>query len=251
LKKSLPILPNTNPVQNWPIPTSVSFSSVKSWSESLTAVLTIWRQSIFFHLSIWQIQPAPDLWPTIAPTEFDLNLRKRLVQGEVHDEKAFAMGGVAGHAGVFSTAPDLAAFCQMLLNGGRHGSNRILKSRTISQFTEPQSLSNGNRALGWKMATEGCSCGPLFSARSFGHTGFTGTSLWIDPDKQLFVVLLTNRVNPTRDNPKMDDVRPALHDAAVQALVSNNRDSGGGGDRKAKVSRQRCAVLRLSYVAGI
>jgi len=163
-------------------------------------------------------RPAQKLWPWIAPTEFDKNLRHKLVQGEVHDENAFTMGGVSGHAGVFSTAPDLAAFSQMLLNGGVYAHRRILKRATIAQFTTPQQLSNGTRTLGWAVPTEGSSSGHFFSAHSFGHTGFTGTSIWIDPDRQVFVVLLTNRVNPTRENMKIAQVRPAVHDAVMQAL---------------------------------
>src|SRR5580704_10200926 len=163
-------------------------------------------------------RPAKNLWSWIAPTEFDRNLRHRLVQGEVHDENAFTMGGVSGHAGVFSSAPDLAAFCQMLLNGGVYAHRRVLKRASIAQFTAPQSLSNGTRTLGWAVPTEGSSSGHYFSTHSFGHTGFTGTSIWIDPDRQLFVVLLTNRVNPTRENQKIAQVRPALHDAVMQAL---------------------------------
>ena len=163
-------------------------------------------------------RPAKKLWPAIAPTEIDNNFRHRLVQGEVHDENAFAIGGVSGHAGLFSTAPDLAAFCQMLLNGGVYEHQKILRRATIAQFTTPQQLSNGTRTLGWAVPTEGGSSGHYFSAHSFGHTGFTGTSIWIDPDRQLFVVLLTNRVHPTRENSKMPPVRVALHDAVMQAL---------------------------------
>jgi beta-glucosidase-like glycosyl hydrolase/CubicO group peptidase (beta-lactamase class C family) len=163
-------------------------------------------------------RPPKKLWPTIAPTEIDSNLRHRLVQGEVHDENAYAIGGVSGHAGVFSTAPDLAAFCQMLLNGGVYAHQRILRRATIWLFTSPQQLSGGTRTLGWAVPTEGGSSGHYFSAHSFGHTGFTGTSIWIDPDRQLFVVLLTNRVHPTRENTKIQQVRPALHDAVMQAL---------------------------------
>ena len=163
-------------------------------------------------------RPPKKLWPQIAPTEFDKNLRHRLVQGEVHDENAFAIGGVSGHAGVFGTAPDLAAFCQILLNGGVYAHQRILRRATIAQFTTPQQLSGGARTLGWAVPTEGGSSGHYFSAHSFGHTGFTGTSIWIDPDRQLFVVLLTNRVHPTRENTKIQQVRPALHDAVMQAL---------------------------------
>jgi beta-glucosidase-like glycosyl hydrolase/CubicO group peptidase (beta-lactamase class C family) len=163
-------------------------------------------------------RPSKKLWPQIAPTEIDNNLRHRLVQGEVHDENAFAIGGVSGHAGVFSTSPDLSAFGQMLLNGGVYAHQRILRRATIAQFTTPQQLSNGTRTLGWAVPTEGGSSGHYFSAHSFGHTGFTGTSIWIDPDRQLFVVLLTNRVHPTRENTKIQQVRPALHDAVLQAL---------------------------------
>jgi beta-N-acetylhexosaminidase len=163
-------------------------------------------------------RPPKKLWPAIAPTEIDNNLRHRLVQGEVHDENAFAIGGVSGHAGVFSTAPDLAAFCQMLLSGGVYAHQRILRRATIAMFTAPQQLSGGTRTLGWAVPTEGGSSGHYFSAHSFGHTGFTGTSIWIDPDRQLFVVLLTNRVHPTRENTKIQQVRPALHDAVMQAL---------------------------------
>jgi len=163
-------------------------------------------------------RPPQKLWPSIAPTEFDNNLRHRLVQGEVHDENAFVLGGVSGHAGLFSTAPDLAAFCQMLLNGGVYAQHRILRRATIAQFTKPQELSSGTRTLGWAVPTEGGSSGHYFSAHSFGHTGFTGTSIWIDPDRQLFVVLLTNRVNPMRENTQIQQVRPALHDAVMQAL---------------------------------
>jgi CubicO group peptidase (beta-lactamase class C family)/beta-glucosidase-like glycosyl hydrolase len=163
-------------------------------------------------------RPPKKIWPAIAPTEIDNNLRHRLVQGEVHDENAFAIGGVSGHAGVFSTAPDLAAFCQMLLNGGVYAHERVLRRATIAQFTTPQQLSGGTRTLGWAVPTEGGSSGHYFSAHSFGHTGFTGTSIWIDPDRQLFVVLLTNRVHPTRENTKIQKVRVELHDAVMRAL---------------------------------
>jgi beta-glucosidase-like glycosyl hydrolase/CubicO group peptidase (beta-lactamase class C family) len=163
-------------------------------------------------------RPPKKLWPTIAPTEFDARYRQRLIQGQVHDENAYAMGGVSAHAGVFSTAPDLAAFCQMLLNGGVYAHQRILRRTTVTQFTTAQQLSNETRTLGWAVPTEGGSSGHFFSPHSFGHTGFTGTSIWVDPERQLFVVFLTNRVNPTRENQKIAQVRPALHDAIMRAL---------------------------------
>jgi beta-N-acetylhexosaminidase len=162
--------------------------------------------------------PPKTIWPEIAPTEFDSQLRHRMLQGEVHDENAFAIGGVSGHAGVFSTAGDLAVFCQMLLNGGVYAHQRILKRATIAEFTVPQSLAQNTRTLGWVVPTEGGSSGHYFSPHSYGHTGFTGTTIWIDPDRQLFVVLLTNRVHPTRENHKIAEVRPAVHDAVMKSL---------------------------------
>ena len=162
--------------------------------------------------------PPKKLWQEIAPTEVDNQLRHRLVQGEVHDENAYAIGGVSGHAGVFSTSPDLSAFCQMLLNGGVYAHHRILKRSTIAEFIVPQAIANNTRTLGWVVPTEGSSSGHYFSVHSYGHTGFTGTTIWIDPDRQLFVVLLTNRVNPTRENMKIAQVRPAVHDAVMKGL---------------------------------
>ncbi len=162
--------------------------------------------------------PPKKLWPEIAPTEVDDRWRHRLVQGEVHDENAYAIGGVSGHAGAFSTAPDLAAFCQMLLNGGVYAHQHIVKRTTVAEFTQPQSLAQNTRTLGWVVPTEGSSSGHYYSVHSYGHTGFTGTSIWIDPDRQVFVVLLTNRVNPTRENMKIAEVRPAFHDAVMKGL---------------------------------
>jgi beta-glucosidase-like glycosyl hydrolase/CubicO group peptidase (beta-lactamase class C family) len=162
--------------------------------------------------------PSKNLLSRLAPTENDTVFRKRLLQGEVHDENAFAMGGVAGHAGLFTTASDLAAFCQMVLNGGIYGHRRLLTRATISQFTAPQALSGNARTLGWMAPTPNSSSGRYFSQHSFGHLGFTGTSIWIDPDRQLFVILLTNRVYPTRENDKIAAVRPAVHDAVIESL---------------------------------
>ena len=128
------------------------------------------------------------------------------------------MGGIAGHAGLFSTAGDLAAFCQMMLNGGIYAHHRLLKRATVEEFTSAQPLAKNTRALGWVVPTEPSASGKYFSARSFGHAGFTGTSIWCDPEKDLFVVLLTNRVHPVRTNEKIQQVRPLLHDAVAEAL---------------------------------
>jgi CubicO group peptidase (beta-lactamase class C family) len=164
-------------------------------------------------------RPAAALLARIAPTEND-PWRGRLLRGEVHDENAFALGGVAPHAGLFGTAPDLSRFAQMLLNGGVYDNRRIVSRETVERFTRRAGIPESSRALGWDTPSPGSSAGTLLSPRSFGHTGFTGTSLWIDPDRKLFLILLTNRVHPTRANdavPKV--VRAAVADAIVRALA--------------------------------
>jgi CubicO group peptidase (beta-lactamase class C family) len=153
----------------------------------------------------------------IAPTEID-TARGGLVHGKVHDENAWAIGGVSGHAGLFSTARDLSIFAQMLLNGGEYNGVRIVKSSTLARWTAPQSGAS-SRALGWDTPSKGSSSGSYFSARSFGHTGFTGTSIWIDPEKNLFVVLLTNRVDPTRESNRHVPLRRAVADAAQMSIT--------------------------------
>lgn len=181
------------------------------------------RQNVFDALGMrnTMYNPGKDLLSRIPPTEDDKTYRKRVVRGEVHDERAWAMGGVAGHAGLFSSAEDLAIFAQMMLNGGIYTHKRIFKRSTVELFTrkydEPP---NTTRAMGWDTPSPSgrSSAGRLLSPNAFGHTGFTGTSIWIDPDKELFIILLTNRVHPTRDNPIMDRVRPAVADAVVEAL---------------------------------
>ena len=160
---------------------------------------------------------AVELRSRAAPTEVD-RWRGRQLRGEVHDENAWAMGGVAGHAGLFSTAADLSAFAQMLLGGGAHAGVRIFDPATVAAFTAPRDPSS--RALGWDTATRAASAGRRLSAAAFGHTGFTGASLWIDPVSDVFVLLLSNRVNPTRDNDRIGAVRAGLADAVMLALGS-------------------------------
>ena len=133
----------------------------------------------------------------IAPTAIDTS-RGGLLQGTVHDGNAWAIGGVSGHAGLFSSARDLATFAQLLLDGGRSRGTRLLQPSTIARWTARQSTAS-SRALGWDTPAPNSSAGQFFSPRSFGHTGFTGTSLWIDPERGLFVVLLMNRVNSRGD----------------------------------------------------
>lgn len=165
-------------------------------------------------------RPAAELRQRIAPTERD-PWRGRVVHGEVHDENAFALGGVAPHAGLFGTAGDLARFAQMILNGGVFEHHRIVSRETVERFTRLAGVPESTRALGWDTKSpEGSSAGDLFSPNSFGHTGFTGTSLWIDPERELFVILLTNRVHPTRENQLIREARPAVADAVVRGLVT-------------------------------
>jgi len=154
------------------------------------------------------------------------------VRGEVHDENAAAMGGISGHAGLFSTAPDLAKFAQMMLRHGGTGARghggtgtraRIVDSATVAEFTRVQDSAFSSRALGWDTPSQGSSAGTRLSPRAFGHTGFTGTSLWIDPGQDLFVILLTNRVHPTRQNEQILEVRPRVADLAAAAAAAAPR----------------------------
>ena len=162
--------------------------------------------------------PPESLKPRIAPTEIDNEWRKRLVWGEVHDENAFGLGGVAPHAGLFGTAPDLARFATMLLNGGVFENRRYIAPETVAQFTTRGTVPDSSRALGWDTPSENSSAGTLMSKRAFGHTGFTGTSMWMDPQTGVFVILLTNRVHPTRENNQIREARPALADAVMRGL---------------------------------
>jgi len=162
--------------------------------------------------------PPDSLKNKCAPTELDNYWRHKQIQGEVHDETASMLNGVAGHAGLFSTAEDISKVLQMLLQKGNYNGRQLIKPETISLFTKRQS-ENSTRGLGWDTKSrKGSSAGSLFSADSYGHTGFTGTSVWTDPERKLFVVFLTNRVYPTRANHKLYKVRPALHNAVIRAI---------------------------------
>ena len=160
--------------------------------------------------------PPRALRPRIAPTEID-PWRGRHLRGEVHDENAFALGGISGHAGLFSSASDLARFARAYLSGGQLDGARVFRSATISRFTR-RADAGSSRALGWDTATGSNSAGTRMSPSAFGHTGYTGTSLWIDPANDVFVLLLSNRVNPSRENTKIGRVRVALADAVMGAL---------------------------------
>jgi len=167
--------------------------------------------------------PPVSLHDRVAPTEIDTVWRKTLVRGQVHDENAALLGGVAGHAGLFSTASDLAIYMQMLLNKGAYGGVRFLEESTVVRFTRTV-VPGQDRFLGWDMKSlTGSSAGNLFSPSSFGHTGYTGTSIWADPIRKLSIILLTNRVHPTRANLKISRVRPAVADAVIRALVGEDQ----------------------------
>ncbi|MCC6317702.1 MAG: beta-lactamase family protein [Gemmatimonadaceae bacterium] len=160
----------------------------------------------------------PSSWSSqIAPTEVD-PWRQRHLRGEVHDENAYRLGGVSSHAGLFSTAGDLARFGRMMLNHGRLDGVQVLDSATIDRFTTPQVPQLSARGIGWETANGSNSGGHRMSKRAFGHTGFTGTSIWIDPERDVFVVLLSNRVNPTRENRRIGEVRISLADAVMAAI---------------------------------
>lgn len=165
--------------------------------------------------------PTNDLKPRILPTEMKTNLRSGLVWGEVHDENAAAMGGIASHAGVFATAHDLSLVLRMWLCGGSLDGKSILSEDVVQVFTQRACLaSNSTWALGWDtVSSGGSSSGRFFSDRSFGSLGFTGTSIWGDLIRDLGVVLLTNRVHPTRENWQIKELRPAFHDAVSAALL--------------------------------
>ena len=164
-------------------------------------------------------RPGMALRPRIAPTEKGTLRGVGMLQGEVHDETAFRLDGIAGNAGLFGTAGDLAIFAQMLLNGGTFDGVRIVNDTTIRRFITPVADA---RAIGWEVAAQERGAGEFLSLHAFGHVGFTGTSLWIDPERELFVILLTNRVHePRAKRPGIviADVRHDLADAAALAIT--------------------------------
>ena len=160
----------------------------------------------------------PAAWrPRTAATEID-SWRGRLLVGEVHDENAWALGGAAGHAGLFGTAAGVGAYARHLLqilDGRTCEFHRATLETFIARRTD---IPGSSRALGWDTMLATSSCGTRMSPRAFGHTGYTGTSLWIDPDRGIYVVLLTNRVHPTRENDAIKRVRPAVHDAVMSDI---------------------------------
>jgi serine-type D-Ala-D-Ala carboxypeptidase len=162
--------------------------------------------------------PPPELRPQIPPTANECGgLRNPIIQGEVQDENASVLGGVAGHAGLFSTAEDLSRFARALLQGAWP----ILRPETVALFTRREGTSSGSHALGWDTPSAQSQAGKYFGPHSFGHLGYTGTSLWIDPERQLSITLLTNRTWPDSANQAIKQIRPKLHDAVVESLGLN------------------------------
>ena len=166
----------------------------------------------------------------IVPTEFDYYFRSQLLQGDVHDMGAAMLGGVGGHAGLFSNANDLGIFMQMLLQKGYYGGERYFNNYTVDQFTKCQFCKDENRrGAGFdKAVLEGqeggpaCDCSP--SSKAFGHSGFTGTLVWADPDEQFVYVFLSNRIHPTSENKKLleMDVRTKIMQVFYDAIRTVN-----------------------------
>jgi CubicO group peptidase (beta-lactamase class C family) len=203
------------------------------YGERLDSML---QHRLFQPLGMRSVRFLPAERERIAPTELDLR-RGRVLRGEAHDENAALMDGVSGHAGLFGSAPDLLTFAEWVIDGmtggqedrrtgGSTGSSGrpSVSPSVVREFTRRQELVPGSsRALGWDTPTPGGSAGSLLSKNSFGHTGFTGTSLWIDPDHRLAIVLLSNRVNPTRNNPRWFPVRGRIADLVMTTLFEDAR----------------------------
>jgi len=174
--------------------------------------------------------PPASLLPRIAPTEID-TLRGGLVRGKVHDERAYYLGGVSGHAGLFGSANDLSVYARALLNGGSSGETRVVSAAVLQRFTGYADSTFSDRGLGWqkpsitgmRFRTAGAwGASTQVSTATFGHTGFTGTSIIVDPVNDVYIILLSNRVNPTRANARIGGVRTRLTDAVMSVLGSTS-----------------------------
>ncbi len=186
------------------------------------------RREIFHRLEMsgTGFTPLRYLWASIPPTENDTSFRHRVIQGEVQDENAWLLNGVAGHAGLFSKAADLLRFSDEILrpfhrptgSGNPHPS--IFEKSTIERFAKRQPPAGSSRALGWDTPSAQSSSGSHFSTETIGHLGYSGCSLWIDLSADIAVILLTNRTWPDRRNDAIRAVRPAFHDAIREALTN-------------------------------
>ena len=182
------------------------------------------RKHIFAPLGLREttFRPGKRLAERAAPTQ---KRGEHWMRGEVHDPRAYLLGGVAGHAGLFSTADEVAIFAQMILKGGSYGGQRILKPETVRLMTTPRPIPGGQRALGWDVRTRFSSNrGEGFSKHGFGHTGFTGTSIWIDPDNQMAVIFLSNRVHPDGKG-QINRLRGRVASLAAASILKPGGDS--------------------------
>jgi serine-type D-Ala-D-Ala carboxypeptidase len=181
------------------------------------ALDTFCQREIFSPVSMINtgFNPPASAREKIPPTANDRTFREKIIQGEVQDENASVLGGVAGHAGLFSTAGDLTRFAHAILRADCP----ILRSETITLFTRCEAVPVGtSRALGWDTPSAPSQSGKYFGPKSYGHLGYTGTSLWIDPERQLSIILLTNRTWPDCASQAIKQVRPMVHDAVIEAL---------------------------------
>jgi CubicO group peptidase (beta-lactamase class C family) len=184
------------------------------------------RHEVLYPLGLrsTEFRPPHGARPFIPPTEEDTTLRKRRIQGEVQDENAYVLKGVAGHAGLFSNVPDLLRFAGAILHAGIQSASEPrndgapFTSEIIEEFARRQGPPGSSRALGWDTPSENSSAGRHFSALSIGHLGYSGCSLWIDLTEKVAVVLLTNRTWPYRESQLIRQVRPSFHDAVREAL---------------------------------
>lgn len=188
--------------------------------------LVTWTRREIFHplgMNATRFNPPAASRANIPPTEEDVTFRHRRIQGEVQDEHAWVMQGVAGHAGLFSNVPDLLRFAAEILAvtgpAADAGERPLVEKETIERFSLRQGPEGSSRALGWDTPSAESSAGRHFSPRSIGHLGFSGCSLWIDLKASVAVVLLTNRTWPDRQNQAIRAIRPAFHDAVREALA--------------------------------
>jgi CubicO group peptidase (beta-lactamase class C family) len=174
------------------------------------------QREVFLPLKLnFHFDPHPIHAIKFPPTGYDAAYRKRLIEGEVGDENASAMGGIAGHAGLFGDALSIARFGACMLRGG----SPLFKPETVEIFTTRATQPEGtSRTPGWDTPSAPSQSGTRFSPRSFGHLGYTGTSLWCDPERGVSVTLLSNRTWPDATNQAIKHVRPLVHDALVEAL---------------------------------
>ena len=182
---------------------------------------TFVSENIFepLHMDSTFYNPDEKYLSSIAPTELD-STRGGVLVGKVHDENAYYLDGISGNAGLFSTAEDLSIFCNMLVNKGSYNGVKIFTPETVELFTSKKNNPEGSsRCLGWDSPSGNSSSGHYYSVGSFGHTGYTGTSIWIDPHKKMFGIFLTNRVHPTRLNRKMYKMRYKVYDLLQQSIT--------------------------------